>query len=264
MSLISRPSLRLGFCFLLALPVLHAEIVWKAPSTLPFGELTALELRENDPQKPGIPRVAEEQLGSLPLRSVDPMPDGHGWIFKVQPLQPGAVVIPSMDLGDGRKTPELRITVLRSTPYGAPWMGVGGGREDILPAIPFPWAWASLLLLPVLALAFFFIKLWFKGSHQRTLAHARRSFTHAWPPINKDRKALDEAHQKGRDLLALHFGEEARSWGGPDFHQHRLQSWSTWIQSLDAARFARKDPPFPALPELLKNLEEVKKGEKRP
>jgi hypothetical protein len=35
-----------------------------------------------------------------------------------------------------------------------------------------------------------------------------------------------------------------------------MDTWGIWVQSLDAARFSRKEPPFPPLDELLKPLEE--------
>ena len=229
-----------------------ATPVWKAPATLPFGKLSVLELREDDPAAAPIPRPAvEDTLGSLKLRAVEPTSDGHGWRFTVQPLQPGLAVIPPLDLGDGRRAPELRLTVQRTTDFGSPWVGYGGGREDVLPEIPFPWAWASLLLLPPLLLIGFFIRRWRKRAGARAFAQARKAFQAAWPPKTKQRADLDLAHAAGRDLLAAAFGEASRGWGAPDFKKAKLDTWSQWAASLDAARFGRTEPPFPAIANLL-------------
>jgi len=235
--------------------VLWAAPVWQAPREIPFGQLAILELREDDPGKPTIPRPAEEKLGPLALRSVEPLPDGRGWRLTVQALNAGVAVIPPMDLGDGRRSPELRIQVPRTVPFGAPWMSVGGGQSDILPYLPFPWAWANLLLLPPVLLALGLYRRWRKNGTKRALHHRRRVFAHHWPPADTHRETLDRAHAQGRDLLAAHFGEEARSWGVAEFRMRQLESWATWVQSLDAARFARKEPPFPPLADLLKKLE---------
>lgn len=245
-------SLLLG----LAPAMLFAAPAWKAPETLPFGELSVIELVEEDPTQPALPRPGDDKLGPLELRAVEANANGRGWKLTVQPLAPGSAVIPSLDLGDGRRTPELRINVPRDVPYGAPWQGHGGGQNDILPYVPFPWAWASLLLLPFLALAAWLIHRWRRGATKRALHQARRTFSHHWPPLNLDRASLDASHKAGRELLSLRFGEEARSWGAQDFQQRHLEVWATWIQSLDAARFARKDPPFPPLADLLKTLGE--------
>jgi len=245
----------LGFAlFLMALPG-SAAPVWKAPKEIAFGQLAMLELREEDAAQPPIPRPAEEKLGPLALRSVEPTPDGRGWRLTVQALTAGTAVIPPMDLGDGRRSPELRIPVPRTVPYGAPWVGVGGGQSDILPYIPFPWAWASLLLIPPGLLAAWLIRRWRRNGAKRVLHHRRRTFAHHWPPADSQRATLDQAHTQGRELLAARFGEEARSWGVAEFRQRQLEVWATWVQSLDAARFARKEPPFPPLTELLKKLE---------
>jgi hypothetical protein len=217
--------------------------------------MAVLELREADPTLPPLPRPGEEKLGPFALRSVEPTEDGRGWRLAVQPLTPGMLVVHPMDLGDGRKTPELRISVPRTVPFGAPWMGVGGGQEDLLPFIPFPWAWASLLSLPLAVAGWLVSRRWLRGAPMRRLRQARRAFSHHWPPPTKARDVLDAAHASGRDLLATHFGEEARSWGTAEFHQHRLDVWATWAQSLDAARFGRKEPPFPPLKALLAPLE---------
>lgn len=244
------PALLAGY-----LAPLGAAPVWKAPSEIAFGQLAVLELREDDAAKPAIPRPAEEKLGSLALRSVEALPDGRGWKLTVQALTAGTALIPPMDLGDGRSTPELRVQVPRTVPYGAPWVAVGGGQTDLLPYVPFPWAWASLLLLPPALLAFWLLRRWRKNGAARALHHRRRTFAHHWPPADHRRESLDRAHVLGRDLLAARFGEETRSWGVAEFRHHNLEVWGTWVQSLDAARFARKEPPFPPLAELLKTLE---------
>lgn len=241
-----------GLCALLVGPILSAAPVWKAPATLPFGQLAVLELREDDPAAAAIPRPAvEDTLGSLKLRAVEPSADGHGWRFTVQPLAPGLAVIPPLDLGDGRRAPELRLTVQRSTDFGSPWVGYGGGREDVLPQVPFPWAWASLLLLPFFLLIGFIIWRWRRRAGARAYASARTAFQAAWPPRTKDRATLDAAHHAGRHLLAAAFGEASRGWGAPDFKKAKLDAWSQWAASLDAARFGRTEPPFPAIADLL-------------
>ncbi len=234
---------------------LSAAPVWKAPQEIAFGQLAVLELREDDPAKAPLPRPAEEKLGPFALRSVEPLPDGRGWRLTVQALSAGTAVIPPMDLGDGRRSPEMSILVPRTVPFGAPWMGVGGGQGDILPYIPFPWAWASLLLLPPALFAAWIFRRWRKNGAKRALHHRRRVFAHHWPPADSRRETLDHAHAQGRDLLAARFGEEARSWGAAEFRFHQLEVWATWVQSLDAARFARREPPFPPLAALLKQLE---------
>lgn len=234
---------------------LNATPVWKAPKEAGFGQMVVLELREEDPAQPPLPRPAEEKLGPLALRSVEATSDGRGWRLTVQALSPGTAVIPPMDLGDGRRSPELRIAVPRTVPYGAPWMGVGGGQGDILPYLPFPWAWASLLLVPPALLCAWLFLRWRRNGAKRALRHHRRLFAHNWPPTDGQRATLDRVHEHGRDLLAARFGEESRSWGVAEFRLRRLEVWSTWVQSLDAARFARKEPPFPPLIELLKTLE---------
>jgi hypothetical protein len=135
-------------------------------------------------------------------------------------------------------------------------MGVGGGQGDVIPYIPFPWAWASLLLLPLAALGWWLWRRWLRAAPKRAKHHARSAFSHHWPPLTADRQALDAAHATGRDLLVAHFGDEARSWGLREFQDQHLEVWATWNQSLDAARFSRKDPPFPPLGELLSVLKE--------
>ncbi len=234
---------------------LSASPVWKAPQEIAFGELAILELREEDPAKPPLPRPAEEKLGPLELRSVEPLADGRGWKLTVQALRAGGAVIPPMDFGDGRSSPELRLRVPRTVPFGAPWMGVGGGQDDILPYLPFPWAWACLLLIPPALLAAWIVHRWRKNGAKRAFHQSRRVFAHHWPPADGQRETLDRAHAQGRDLLAARFGEEARSWSAAEFRLRQLDAWATWAQSLDAARFGRTEPPFPPLAELLKPLE---------
>jgi hypothetical protein len=223
-----------------------AAPAWKAPAQLKLGELLVLELREEDSLRPPIPRpIVEDHLGPLHLRSMEPLPDGRGWRFQVQALEPGLAVIPGLDLGNEQRSPELRLGVPREVPYGDPWMGFGGGNEDRLPASPFPWAWASLLLIPPLGLMAWAIGRWRKGSARRRLHRAIQAFQKQWPPENRQRGTLDAAHGLGRALLAARFGEAARAWGPGDFQAHGLGPWDQWAQSLDAARFGRTEPPFP-------------------
>lgn len=223
-----------------------AAPTWKAPAQLKLGDLQVLELREDDPLKPALPRpTVEDHLGPLHLRSMEPLPDGRGWRFQVQALEPGPAVIPALDLGNGQRSPELRLDVPRTIPFGGPWVGFGGGNDDRLPAIPFPWAWASLLLLPPLALLAWAVGRWRKGSAKRHLSHATHAFHRHWPPSNRHRETLDRAHALGRDLLAARFGEAARAWGPAEFQAQNLNPWDQWVRSLDAARFGRTEPPFP-------------------
>jgi hypothetical protein len=188
----------------------------------------------------------EERLGPLHVRSMEPLPDGRGWRFQVQALEPGLAVIPPLDLGNEQRSPELRVSVPRSIPFGGPWMGFGGGNEDRLPAIPFPWAWASLLLLPPVALGVWVVRRWRQGSRRRRLHRAIHVFQRHWPPVDRERTTLDAVHALGRDLLAASFGEAARAWGPGDFQARGLGPWDQWAKSLDAARFGRTEPPFPA------------------
>lgn len=237
-----RPLLLCALC----VSAVKAAPTWKTPAALPFGQLSVLELREDDPAAPPLPRPAvEDSLGDFRLRAVEPSADGHGWRFTVQPLRPGLSVVPALDLGDGRRAPELRLTVARTTAFGSPWVGYGGGKEDVLPEIPFPWAWASLLLLPLIGLAAFAVWRWRRRAGSRAYARARQAFLASWPPKTKDRAALDAAHAAGRALLAAAFGEASRGWGAPDFRKAKLDAWGTWAASLDAARFGRTEPPFP-------------------
>ena len=247
----SRGSRALALAWgLSALPILAAP-EWKAPPQPKLGELLVLELREKDPANPAPPRpTVEDRLGPLYLRALEPLPDGRGWRFQVQALEPGLAVVPALDLGNGQRSPELRLWVPRSIPYGAPWVGFGGGNDDRLPAIPFPAA-ARLLLVPPVALAGWGLRRWRRGSAQRRLAHAIHAFQHQWPPSNRERATLDAAHGLGRDLLAARFGEAARAWGTTDFQDRALGPWVLWLRSLDAARFGRSEPPFPSTEQLV-------------
>jgi len=238
---------RTGILVLAGCLSIGAAPTWKAPGQLKLGELQAVELREEDPAKPAPPRpTVEDRLGPLRLRAMEPLPDGRGWRFQVQALEPGLAVIPALDLGNGQRSPELRLWVPRTIPFGGPWVGFGGGNDDRLPGIPFPWAWASLLLLPPLALIIWLIRRWRKGSAKRRLRLTIRAFHRHWPPTNRERSTLDAAHGLGRDLLAARFGEAARAWGPSDFQAQHLGPWDQWAKSLDAARFGRTEPPFPA------------------
>jgi len=121
-----------------ALP-LPAAPVWRAPAQIPLGEIVVIELRENDPTLPALPRPGEDKLGSLAIRSISPTENNRGWRLTVQALAPGLAVIPPIDLGGGRISPELKIQVVRTVPYGAPWMGFGGSSLDAPPRFRFPW-----------------------------------------------------------------------------------------------------------------------------
>ena len=242
-----------------------AAPTWKAPAQLKLGELQVLELREEDPTKPAPPRpTVEDRLGPLRLRAMEPLPDGRGWRFHVQALEPGSAVIPGLDLGNGQRSPEVRVWVPRTIPYGGPWVGFGGGNDDRLPAMPFPWAWASLLLLPPLALIAWVIRRWQKGSASRRLHHAVHAFQRQWPPVNRERKTLDATHGLGRDLLTARFGEAARAWGVADFQARNLGPWDQWAKSLDAARFGLSEPPFPRPEPLVAALDARSDGGVKP
>ena len=243
-------------CLLLVAVAAGAAPSWKAPAQLKLGELQTLELREDDPSKPAPGRPAlEDRLGPLHLRAIEPLPDGRGWRLQVQALTPGTALVPPLDLGDGQRSPELKLPVPRTYPFGGTWVGFGGGRDDLLPAIPFPWAWASLLLLPPLALAGGLLRRWRRGRSARRLHHATHVFRRHWPPRETGRDALDAAHAQGRNLLAARFGEAARAWGPVDFQALHLRPWDTWVRSLDAARFGNIVPPFPESDELVEALD---------
>jgi hypothetical protein len=226
---------------------------WAAPRELALGQLGTLELRQ-DPGQPPLPRPGET-LGPLTVRGVEPLADGRGWRITVQPLAPGLQVVPPQDLGDGRRTAELRLTVPRTVAYGAPWMGVGGGAQDRLPALPFPWAWTLPLLLPLAAAAWLLALRLRRGAPRRARRAALRTFARHWPPPDRDRAALDAAHAAGRALLAAQFGPEARSWGAAACRARGLAPWDAWVRSLDAARFGRVPPAWPPLAALLAALE---------
>jgi len=230
-------------------------LVWTAPPELAMGRLATLELRDPDPAAPPLPRPGADRLGPLAVRGVDPLKDGRGWRLTVQPLAPGLAVVRPMDLGDGRRTPELRLTVPRTVAFGAAWMGVGGGPEDFLPPVPFPWEWTTLLVLPVVLLAWAVRRRYRLGAAGRRRRAARRAFLHHYPPRDLDRAGLDAAHAAGRELLAAQFGEEALGWGADLLHQRGLDAWATWVRALDAARFARSEPALPPAPALLAGLE---------
>lgn len=233
-----------------------AAPVWKAPPHLKLGELQTLELREEDPAKPAPGRPAlEDRLGPLHLRAVEPLPDGRGWRLQVQAFTPGTAVVPPLDLGDGQRSPELKLDVPRTIPFGGPWVGFGGGNDDLLPAIPFPWAWASLPLLPFLGLGAWLVLRWRRSRGKRRLHHAIHVFRRHWPPRPVDRATLDAAHALGRDLLAARFGEGARAWGPADFRALNLGPWDQWVLSLDAARFGHTQPPFPGAEPLVAALD---------
>jgi hypothetical protein len=228
--------------------------VWNAPPELPLGQLGTLELRQPDPALAPPPRPGDT-LGPLAVRGVEALRDGRGWRITVQPLAPGLQVVPPLDLGDGRLTAELRLTVPRTVAYGAPWMGVGGGVLDRLPGLPFPWPWTMPLLLPVLLGAWLLGRRLRRAAPERRRRAALRSFARHWPPQARERAALDAAHAAGRTLLAAQFGPEALSWGPAACRERSLEPWAAWILSLDAARFGRDQPPFPPLGELLAALE---------
>jgi len=228
---------------------------WKAPEELPFGRMAVLELVETDPAAAPLPRPGDENLGPLALRGVEATKDGRGWRLTVQPLAPGLVVVPPIDLGDGRRTPELRITVPRTTAFGADWKGVGGGLQDRLEPLPFPWGWALAALVPLLALAAWLVQRLRKGGQGRAWRHARRAFAAHWPPRTRQRAVLDAAHGAGRDVLVKVFGEEARSWGAAAFRKRQLDAWAAWADGLDAARFGGAEAPRSRAEELLRALE---------
>jgi hypothetical protein len=246
---------KIGLVVLVGGLILGATPAWKAPPDPKFGDLLTLELREEEPSKPTLPRPrVEDRLGPLRIRSMEPLADGRGWRFQVQALEPGLAVIPALDLGNGQRSPECRLWVPRTIPFGGPWMGYGGGKDDRLPDTPLPWAWASILLVPPLTLFFWGLQHWRKGAVRRRLRRALQIYQRQWPPVDRARSTLDAVHALGRDLLAARFGEPARAWGPADFQAQDLRPWDLWAQSLDAARFGRTEPPFPALEALLAAL----------
>jgi hypothetical protein len=249
----------------LCAPCASAAPTWNAPAQLKLGELQVLELREADPTLPTLPRPAvEDRLGPLRLRAVEPLPDGRGWRFQVQALEPGVAIIPALDLGNDLRSPELRLEVPRTVPYGGPWVGFGGGNEDRLPAMPFPVLWSSLLLTPFLLLAAWLLLRWRRGAQARQLHRLAGTFHKVWPPQERSREGLDAAHRLGRELLAAQFGEQARAWGPAEFQVRNLAPWDQWVKSLDAARFGRTEPPFPPSNALLAALQMRSTAGRRP
>jgi hypothetical protein len=227
---------------------------WNLRGDLAVGRLGTLELRQEDPAQPPLPRPGEERLGSLAVRAVEPLRDGHGWLVTVQPLAPGPTVVPGLDLGDGRRTPELRLTVPRTVPYGAPWMALGGGAQDRLPPLPFPWAWSLALLLPLALAGMLGARAWRRSAPARARRRAGSAFSRHWPPPGAGRPALDAAHASGRALLASHFGPEALSWDAPACRARGLQPWAAWVEALDQARVGAGGGALPSLPDLLAAL----------
>jgi hypothetical protein len=226
-----------------------AGAAWSLRGDLAVGRLGTLELRQDDPAQPPLPRPGEERLGSLAVRGVEPLRDGRGWRVTVEPLAPGATAVPALDLGDGRRVPELRVSVPRTVPYGAPWMAPAGTP------IPFPWAWTLTLLLPLALAAGLGLRAFRRGAPARARRRAGAAFRRHWPPRAPDRPALDAAHACGRSLLAAHFGPEALSWNATACRARGLEPWGTWIDGLDQARFAGAAPAWPALADLLAALE---------
>ena len=238
----------------LALPA-SAQMVWKAPEKLPMGQLSVLELRETDPTKPAPGRPAvDETLGALPLRSLEPLADGRGWRFTVQPLKPGRLKVPVLDLGQGQQSPELVVQVPRTVAFGSDWKGVGGGPHDLPDDLPFPWGWTLLVLSPLGALGYWGFRRWRSGTPKRRLARMGHRFRTHWPPLDRKRTTLDEVHGLGRSLLEARFGNAGLAWGPRDLRVKGLHTWAQWVESLDAARFGRSQPPFPAIEALLKEL----------
>jgi len=229
--------------------------VWKLEGELAVGRLGTLQLRQDDPAQPPPPRPGEERLGTLAVRGVEALRDGRGWRITVEPLAPGLTLVPPLDLGEGRSTPELRVLVPRTVPYGAPWLAVGGGAQDRLPPVPFPWAWTLVLLLPLGLLGWLAARGFRRGAPARQRRRARHAFSRHWPPQSGERAELDAAHAAGRTLLAAHFGPEALSWGPAALREHGLDPWAAWSSSLDSARFAGAAPAFPPLAALLAPLE---------
>jgi len=216
---------------------LYAVPIWRAPAQIPIGELVAIEIVETDPAQPPMPRPAEDRLGLFALRSALPIENGRGWRLTIQALRPGVVVVPPIDLGQGRLCPELKIQVVRTVPLGAPWMGLGGGDVDLPPTVGFPWGWAALGLLPLGLLIYFAVWLWRKTAPNRRFARARRGFAAVWPPRSMERGTIEKVNAKGRELLASAWGEEARSWGRREFLARQNAPWASWCGFMDKVRF---------------------------
>jgi hypothetical protein len=239
---------------------LAAAPVWRAPAKILVGELVTIEIVEVDPASPPMPRPGEEKLGPFALRSAVPIENGRGWRLVIQAFRPGVAVVPPMDLGQGMVIPELKIQVTRTVPFGAPWMGLGGGGDDAPPSIGFPWGWAALPLLPLGLALSLAARLWRRGAPGRRLARAMRRFAAVWPPSSTNRAEIDRASARGRELIASAWGEEARSWGGREFLEQKNAAWASWCNFIDHARFGGADddvaggPPFPTLPELIESM----------
>ena len=241
-----------------ALPLLAAP-VWRAPAQIPLGEIVVIELRESDLTLPALPRPGEDKLGPLVIRSISPAEDGRGWRLSVQAIAPGLALIPPIDLGNGRISPELKIQVTRTVPYGAPWMGFGGGNLDAPPYFRFPWEWALLCALPLAVLVRLIVWRWVSGSPKRRLKRAKRAFAALWPPTSPERGLTDQIHQAGMELIASAWGPDAKSWGQDEFTKRDIAPWASWRKFMDDARFG--DTPGmpetepPALSELIESLE---------
>ncbi|MDR1841483.1 MAG: hypothetical protein LBQ86_06120 [Holophagales bacterium] len=241
-----------------ALPLLAAP-AWRAPAQIPLGELVVIELWENDPTLPALPRPGEDKLGQLAIRSISPTENNRGWRLTLQALAPGLALIPPIDLGGGRISPELKIQVVRTVPYGAPWMGFGGGGVDAPPLFRFPWEWALLCAMPLAVLVYLIIWLWSKGSPKRRLKRAKRAFAVLWPPGSPERGMIDQIHKAGMELIAIAWGNDAKSWGEDEFTKRNIKPWAAWRNFIDNARFgdASKKPEtaIPTLLELIKSLD---------
>jgi len=248
--------------FLLFLTPAAAAPVWKAPDKINFGELAVLELREDDPAAPTLPRPPlEDRVGPLRIRAMEPTRDGRGWRITVQALSPGTALISAMDIGDGRSTSECRIQVQRTAPFGGLWMAIGGGATNDLPAIPFPWGWASLLLSQPLLLIAWLLRKWLGSAPARTRKRLAKRFAKVWPP-GKAREELDQAHALGRELLATVKGEAARAWGPKELKAHHLDSWALWAEALDQARFGGTKGNYPSAQALMTSLEAASESSK--
>lgn len=248
-------SAPLWFILLLFFTPAAATPVWKVPEKIHFGELAVLELREDDPAAPTLPRPPlEDRVGPFRIRAVEAARDGRGWRISVQALSPGIAIFPRLDLGDGRSTSECRVLVQRTAPFGGMWMAIGGGATNDLPLIHFPWAWVTLMLLPPASLAAWCLRRWLRSAPLRTRKRLAKRFGKAWPP-GKSREELDQAHALGRELLANAKGEAARAWGPKELKAHHLESWALWAEALDQARFGGHKGNFPTAQALLTSLE---------